>query len=105
MAKYIKASLHAAQMLNKDRCGRTRTPDGCVLLWQNDMLPLGPLSDLEANAARIGALTLTAEQAREEARGIVCRPLPEPTDPAFRDQPDTSDTSDTSDRPDDSENS
>lgn len=98
MAKYIKASLRAAQLMKKDRCGRQRTSDGCVLLWQNDMLPLGPLTDLETNAARIGALVLTAEEAREEARGITHRPLPEPTDPAYRETDTQSEISEQSDQ-------
>lgn len=106
MPKYIKASPTAARMMVKDLCGRTRTPDGSVLLWQADMLVLGPLTDMERNAARIGALLLTPEQAREEARGLVSRPLPAPTDPAFRtsDASDMSDMSDPSDPSDQSDN-
>lgn len=83
MALYIKANPKVAEMLHLDK-DRVRLPDGNYLLWQMDMANFGPLFRLRENAARIGALVLTPQEALTEQKGTDIRPLPEATDPEYR---------------------
>ncbi len=82
MARYIKSNPKVAHFLGvTDR--RNRTPDGNYLLWQNDMLKFGPLTQLASTLERIGAVALLPGEARKEQDGLRVYPLPEPTDPLF----------------------
>lgn len=83
MAKYIKANAKVTKYLHLEN-ERNMLKDGNYLLWQNDMLRLGPLSDLPGTLARIGAIALMPHEARQEQDGITCRVLPEATDERFR---------------------
>lgn len=82
MARYIKANVKVAEYLKltQDRC---QVKDGNYLLWQNDMLAFGRLTELPQIMGRIGGLLLQAHEAREEQDGTVSRKLPAATDPQF----------------------
>lgn len=82
MARYIKANPKVAQHLRLEN-DRNQVKDGNYLLWQNDMLAFGRLTDLPLILAQIGAISLAAHEAREEQDGIVSLELPIATDPRF----------------------
>lgn len=72
MPYYVKCSPQVAADLGLT-ADRNRLPDGNYLLWQAD---LGPAHSLKREAARLGCLLLTTEQARAEQRGGTPVPLP-----------------------------
>ncbi len=78
--KYIKANSKVAGHLGLT-ADRKQLPDGSYLLWQFDLMPLGGNND--ETIERVGGVGLTAQQAKEEASGASCRPLPVATDPQF----------------------
>lgn len=82
MARYIKANPLVAKFLNLEN-DRNTVKDGNYILWQGDVLPFGPLTQLGATLAAIGAIALMPHEAREEQDGTQTRPLPEATDPRF----------------------
>lgn len=82
MARYIKANPKVAQYLRLEN-DRNRVTDGNYLLWQADMLAFGRLTDLPLILGQIGAIALSAHEAREEQDGTVVRELPIATDPRF----------------------
>lgn len=82
MARYIKANPKVAQYLRLEN-DRNRVTDGNYLLWQADMLAFGRLTDLPLILGQIGAIALSAHEAREEQDGAVVRELPIATDPRF----------------------
>ncbi len=82
MARYIKANLLVATFLHLEK-DRNTVKDGNYLLWQNDMLAFGPLTELSETLKKIGGIALLAHEAREEQDGTVIRPLPVAEDPRF----------------------
>lgn len=82
MARYIKANPLVAKYLNLEN-DRNTVKDGNYILWQNDMLAFGPLTQLGATLAAIGAIALMPHEAREEQDGTNCRALPIATDERF----------------------
>ena len=58
--------------------------DGNYLFWQNDMLKLGPLTQLNDILVKIGGIALMPHEARSEQDGTICRPLPMATDARFQ---------------------
>lgn len=82
MARYIKANPKVADYLNLKN-DRNTVSDGNYLLWQNDMLAFGPLTELPDILTAIGAIALMPHEAREEQDGTVTRPLPTATDERF----------------------
>lgn len=82
MARYIKANPKVADYLNLKN-DRNTVSDGNYLLWQNDMLAFGSLTELPDILTAIGAIALMPHEAREEQDGTVTRPLPIATDERF----------------------
>lgn len=82
MARYIKANPKVAEYLGLTEV-RNRVADGNYLLWQNDMLHFGRLTDLPDILKRIGGLCLQAHEARQEQDGTKLRKLPTATDEQF----------------------
>lgn len=82
MARYIKVNPKVASFLNlQDK--RNTVKDGNYLLWQADILPFGPLTQLPATLAQIGGIALLPHEARQEQDGTNIRPLPVATDERF----------------------
>lgn len=78
--KYIKVNEKVAEHLGL-KADRKKLQDGSYLLWQFDLMPLGGNND--ETIERVGGVGLTAQQAKEESSGAVCRPMPTATDPQF----------------------
>ena len=83
MARYIKANPLVAQYLQLED-ERNKVSDGNYLLWQNDMLKFGPLTQLNDILVKIGGIALIPHEARSEQDGTICRPLPRATDARFQ---------------------
>ena len=83
MARYIKANPLVAQYLQLED-ERNKVSDGNYLLWQNDMLKFGPLTQLNDILVKIGGISLMPHEARSEQDGTICRPLPRATDARFQ---------------------
>ena len=83
MARYIKANPLVAQYLQLED-ERNKVSDGNYLLWQNDMLKFGPLTQLNDILVKIGGIALMPHEARSEQDGTICRPLPMATDARFQ---------------------
>ena len=83
MARYIKANPLVAQYLQLED-ERNKVSDGNYLLWQNDMLKFGPLTQLNDILVKIGGIALIPHEARSEQDGTICRPLPMATDARFQ---------------------
>ena len=83
MARYIKANPLVAKYLQLEN-ERNRVSDGNYLFWQNDMLKLGPLTQLNDILVKIGGIALMPHEARSEQDGTICRPLPMATDARFQ---------------------
>ena len=82
MARYIKANPLVAKYLQLES-DRNTVKDGNYLLWQNDILEFGPLTQINDTLAKIGAISLLPHEAREEQDGTKTRPLPVATDSRF----------------------
>lgn len=95
MGYYIKARKIVHDSLGFATGDRQKTPDGNYLLWQADIVKLGDRLGLQFGsnyyeylirvAALVGALVLTAKEAKEEQDGKVQRTLPVATDERFID--------------------
>lgn len=83
MARYIKANPLVAQYLQLED-ERNKVSDGNYLLWQNDMLKFGPLTQLNDILVKIGGIALMPHEARSEQDGTICRLLPRATDTRFQ---------------------
>lgn len=83
MARYIKANPLVARYLQLED-ERNKVSDGNYLLWQNDMLKFGPLTQLNDILVKIGGIALMPHEARSEQDGTICRPLPRATDARFQ---------------------
>lgn len=83
MARYIKANPLVAQYLQLED-ERNKVSDGNYLLWQNDMLKFGPLTQLNDILVKIGGIALMPHEARSEQDGTICRPLPRAADARFQ---------------------
>lgn len=83
MARYIKANPLVARYLQLED-ERNKVSDGNYLLWQNDMLKFGPLTQLNGILIKIGGIALRPHEARSEQDGTICRPLPRATDARFQ---------------------
>lgn len=83
MARYIKVNPKVAEYLGLMGV-RNRMKDGNYLLWQADMLKFGPLTDLTSTLAKIGAVSLTPAEAKEEQDGKLTTSLPVPSDSKFQ---------------------
>lgn len=83
MARYIKANPLVAQYLQLED-ERNKVSDGNYLLWQNDMLKFGPLTQLNDILVKIGGIALMPHEARSEQDCTICRPLPRATDTRFQ---------------------
>jgi hypothetical protein len=93
MAYYVKANRKVYERFNFSVGERFQLKDTNYLLWQADLLKLGnelniPIgTDFEGYlrevAAQIGALVLTAAEAKSEQDGTSCRELPEAKDARF----------------------
>lgn len=83
MARYIKTNPLVAQYLQLED-ERNKVSDGNYLLWQNDMLKFGPLTQLNDILVKIGGIALMPHEARSEQDGTICRPLPRATDARFQ---------------------
>lgn len=67
MAFYIKTRVEVAEYL-KVTSERNRTADGCILLWQADVLRF-PGDTVLDKAKYAGGVALTASQAKQETDG------------------------------------
>lgn len=83
MARYIKANPLVAEYLQLKN-DRNTVSDGNYLLWQNDMLKFGPLTQLSNTLEKIGGISLMPHEARQEQDGTVVRALPTATDSRFK---------------------
>ena len=83
MARYIKANPLVAQYLQLED-ERNKVSDGNYLLWQNDMLKFGPLTQLNDILVKIGGIALMPHETRSEQDGTICRPLPMAADARFQ---------------------
>lgn len=82
MARYIKVNPKVASFLNlQDK--RNTVKDGNYLLWQADILPFGPLTQLPTILSQIGGIALLPHEARQEQDGTNTRQLPVATDERF----------------------
>lgn len=91
MARYIKANPKVARYLHLEN-DRNQVKDGNYLLWQNDMLAFGRLTELPQILEQIGGIALQAHEARQEQDGTINRELPTATDDRFvveTDEPET----------------
>lgn len=91
MYYYVKANPKAAQASGQAPY-RFQLKDGNYLLREDDIIQLGyslgfGARDIEKTLAAVGGLRLTPPQAAEEQNGIVCRQLPDATDPQFYVEP------------------
>lgn len=82
MAFYVKANPKVAEFLKLTE-DRWKLSDGNYLLWMNDMLAFGRLSDIADIAKRIGATVLEPWQAKLETDGKLCVPVPVAEDERF----------------------
>lgn len=82
MAYYLKVNKKVAEQLKLER-DRNSLKDGNFLLWQSDILPFGPLTQLGEILEQIGGIALLPSQAREEQDGTVQRVLPIAADERF----------------------
>ncbi len=66
---------------------RRQFADGSYMIWFRDIRAIDRdwLAHPEETMAAIGGVLLSHTEAYEEQQGIVCRPLPVPTDPRFVD--------------------
>jgi hypothetical protein len=95
MGYYIKARKIVYDYMGFSTGDRQKTPDGRYMLWQNDMIKLGGklnimvsgtfLEYIQTVARAVGAIVLTAQEAKQEQDGTVARSLPIATDPRFVD--------------------
>lgn len=83
MARYIKVNPLVARYLQLEN-ERNAVNDGNYLLWQNDMLKFGPLTQLNDILVKIGGIALMPHEARSEQDGTICRPLPLAADARFQ---------------------
>ena len=83
MARYIKATPKVAEYLGLTGV-RNKVKDGNYLLWQADMLRFAPLTDLTDTLAKIGAVSLTPAEAKQEQDGKLSTALPTATDSQFQ---------------------
>ena len=86
MAFYVKANPKVAELLNLMN-DRWKLSDGNYLLWQNDMLAFGRLSEIADIARRIGAVVLLPHEAKLETDGTLCKELPMAEDERFYIEP------------------
>lgn len=86
MAFYVKANPKVAEFLNLAN-DRWKLSDGNYLLWQNDMLAFGRLSEIADIARRIGAVVLMPHEAKLETDGTLCKDLPTAEDERFYIEP------------------
>lgn len=86
MAFYVKANPKVAEFLNLAN-DRWKLSDGNYLLWQNDMLVFGRLSEIADIARRIGAVVLMPHEAKLETDGALCKELPTAEDERFYIEP------------------
>lgn len=86
MAFYVKANPKVAEFLNLTN-DRWKLSDGNYLLWQNDMLAFGRLSEIADIARRIGAVVLMPHEAKLETDGTLCKDLPTAEDERFYIEP------------------
>lgn len=83
MVRYIKATPKVAEYLGLTGV-RNKVKDGNYLLWQADMLRFAPLTDLADTLAKIGAVSLTPAEAKQEQDGKLSTALPTATDSQFQ---------------------
>lgn len=88
MAFYVKANQKVAEFLKLTE-DRWKLSDGNYLLWMNDMLAFGRLSDIADIVKRIGAVVLEPWQAKLETDGKLCVPVPTAEDERFYVEPAT----------------
>lgn len=88
MAFYVKANQKVAEFLKLTE-DRWKLSDGNYLLWMNDMLAFGRLSDIADIVKRIGAVVLKPWQAKLETDGKLCVPVPAAEDERFYVEPAT----------------
>lgn len=86
MAFYVKANQKVAEFLKLTE-DRWKLSDGNYLLWMNDMLAFGRLSDIADIVKRIGAVVLEPWQAKLETDGKLCAPVPAAEDERFYVEP------------------
>lgn len=75
MERYVKANPKVAQYLHLEN-DRTQLSDGNYLLWMQDILPFGPLTNFSGILSQIGAIALDGASAHDEQEGITCNRLP-----------------------------
>lgn len=92
MAFYVKANQKVAEFLGLTE-DRWKLSDGNYLLWMNDMLAFGRLSDIADIVKRIGAVVLEPWQAKLETDGKLCVPVPAAEDERFYVEPATEEES------------
>lgn len=83
MVRYYKVNSKVAEYLGV-KSERNLFKDGTYLLWQNDLLRFGPLTDIPGILRSIGGIGLTSSEAKQEQDGTVLRPLPEAEDIRFK---------------------
>lgn len=86
MAFYVKVNPKVAEFL-KIKNDRWECTDGNYILWMNDMLAFGRLSDIGNIARQIGAAILEPHEAKLEQDGKLCTPLPTAEDERFYVEP------------------
>lgn len=82
MERYVKANVKVVKHLHLEN-DRTQLRDGNFLLWMQDLLPFGPLTNFPQILSRIGAIALDGKAAREEQDGITSQRLPVATEERF----------------------
>ena len=97
MERYVKANRKVVEYLHLEN-DRTQLSDGSFLLWMQDIMAFGSLVNFDQILARIGAVALDGESARQEQDGEYTHPLPVATDERFivdeKEEPTTGETDD-----------
>ena len=81
MKDYVKVNPKVAKFLGVAG-KRPVFPDGNILLWKFDLLPIG--GNTESVLKRIGAVAFTATECRDEQKSVAVTPLPVAEDEQFR---------------------
>ena len=82
MERYVKANPKVVKHLHLEN-DRTQLKDGNFLLWMQDLLPFGPLTNFPQILSRIGAVALTGQEARQEQDGETSQRLPVASEERF----------------------
>lgn len=82
MERYVKANRKVAEFLHLEN-DRTQFKDGNFLLWMQDIMVFGSLINFNQILAKIGAVAMDGESAKQEQDGECTHLLPVATDERF----------------------